>query len=135
MNIYSPTNITAFCNTDDDVITRFTWDGNSWTEQEDIFTNPSSRRLCWAAIPGNYGNESHAEAQVIFTEYGGGPWYDVKAWAWGSNGILNFTAPKYAKFYVTIPGNLSDSDYLVYVYYGNTTVSSASQTVRMEFRE
>ncbi|MFW9889571.1 MAG: hypothetical protein ACFFER_15390, partial [Candidatus Thorarchaeota archaeon] len=52
----------------------------------------------------------------------------VGLFAWGSNGRLDGTVAKYAKFYVKIPGDLDATDQVIYIYYGRSDATSAGQS-------
>ena len=123
--VHDSTNITAFVSDSED-IQRYTWDGASWTWQEEIYD--SSKRVSYTITPVNYVNE----LMVFFTDY------DVvldgahqKMYAWGTSGRLNGTIAKYACFYVEILDDLDLNDSVIYVYYGKSdaTTTGISLTI------
>jgi len=121
--VHDSTNITAFVSDDQD-IQRYTWNGATWTWQEEIYD--SSKMLSQTIVPVNYVDE----LSVFFTDY------DVvldgahqKMYAWGTSGRLNGTVSKYACFYVEIADDLTESDSIIYVYYGKSGATTTSESL------
>lgn len=126
MIVYASDNITAFCTNTDDM-GRFTWDGASWTFEENLRT--TNGLLSWPIVPNPYYFGFHPELQVAFTEY---VWEaDVKkeAFAWGSNGLLTREISKHVRVWVEVTDNLSQNGTAIYFYYGNPAVSSTSTSL------
>jgi len=107
-------------------ISRFTWNGATWTNEEIIYTAPATQPLSFTHVPhGTPGGIGYYNdtLQTIFAERFGGD----SGWAWGSDGIVAVGATDRAKFYVTVPENLTEYDTYVYMYYDNDGVSTTSQ--------
>ncbi|MFX0125657.1 MAG: BNR-4 repeat-containing protein [Candidatus Hodarchaeota archaeon] len=120
--IYDSTNITAFLSEDRDM-SRYTWDGNSWIFQEKIAYGVGNYALTFSTVPAG-GN--HDELQVIFSEYREEQKVHILAYAWGVNGLVQRNISRHAEFWVQIPGNQANNPQIIYLYYGNSVVSSIS---------
>jgi hypothetical protein len=123
--VYDSNNITAFLGTEHKDLARFSWNGDSWKKEETIINWVSGYATCWGIIPINY----HEEFQFYFGEWdaAGKNFNFVNQYAWGSNGFLNGTIGKHARFWVEINGDLSSSNQFIYIYYGNSSAPSISQ--------
>ncbi|MFW9912075.1 MAG: DUF2341 domain-containing protein, partial [Candidatus Thorarchaeota archaeon] len=123
MIVYDSDNITAFI-TDDRDMTRWSWDGEDWTKEETIKQAVDSRDLAMAFVVAPYGTKPQLELQMTFGEFVDS--YDLKGYAWGSQGIVPDNEILGAVFWVRLPGNLSEDSQTIYIYYGNEDASSAS---------
>ena len=121
--VHDNQNITAFLVDNSNDIDRVTWDGSSWTNEEELFD--AAAPISSPIVPINY----HDELQLVCSEYQ----YEAQVWqnvyAWGSGGTVNGTVPKYAKFYVKIPANLTLERYSFYIYYDKAGETSTSQNM------
>jgi len=121
--VYDSTNITAFLSEStgsDKNMTKFTWDGNTWT-RDSVIREGGTRYLCFSVVPINH----HDEIQVVFTEYIPND-QAIKMYAWGTEGFVQWSWPKHALFYVKVPTDLTNLDASIYFYYGNATASTTS---------
>ncbi|MHA2167110.1 MAG: DUF2341 domain-containing protein [Candidatus Hodarchaeales archaeon] len=125
--VHNSHNITAFLGTEKRDLARFSWNGDSWIQEETIIDWVSGYATCWGIIPINY----HEDFQFYFGEWdaAGKNFKFVKQYAWGSNGFLKGTIGKHARFWVELDGDLSSSNQLIYIYYGNSSTSSLSQAL------
>jgi hypothetical protein len=83
--VRSSSDIVAFMTLVKDIY-RYSWNGSSWTLEENIYTSTRGRSLAFASVTCPYNIEPHDEFQITFCE-----WYnadDNRAYAWGSNGII-----------------------------------------------
>ncbi|MFW9965493.1 MAG: BNR-4 repeat-containing protein, partial [Candidatus Sifarchaeia archaeon] len=128
--IYSPSNISAFVTTGSD-ITHWTWDGNEWSFAEYCYKSSDSNGnyLSWATVPvgHKWTGSNDPEIQVVFTEYITGGGKHTKGYAWGVNGIVQRHDIIGGRFWVKGPGNLSEGDQSIYIYYGRASEISLSK--------
>jgi len=84
--VYSSTNITAFLTEGEDM-TRWSWDGDSWSKEETILAAVGSKDLAMGYLVSPYGVQPQDDFQITFCEWYNG--YDLKGWGWGDNGLIN----------------------------------------------
>ena len=128
--IYSSTNISAFVTTGSD-ITHWTWDGSEWTFVEYCYKSSDSggNYLTYATVPvgAKWTGSSDPEIQIVFTEHIPAGGKHTKGYAWGVNGIVQRHEITGARFWVKVPGNLSEGDQQIYIYYGRASAISSSR--------
>ena len=129
--IYSTSNISAFVTTGSD-ITHWTWDGSKWTFLGYCYKSSDSggNYLSWAAVPvgAKWTGSNDPEIQVLFNEYITGGGKHTKAYAWGVNGIVQNHKIIGARFWVKCPGNLSEDNQRIYIYFGRSSEISLSKS-------
>jgi hypothetical protein len=130
--VNSPNNITAYLNQGWS-LGRFSWDGIDWRFEEWIYT--TTELHSFSMVPKNY----HTDLQVTFTEWKwntGNPPPNVRAYAWGSKGLLQGSISKHAKFSVEFPGDVSESNQVIYLYYSperdSPTIDTVSNTTSVQ---
>ncbi len=130
--VHSSTNITAYFGAEDRDLVRYSWNGTMWTLEETIYTwDGVSPGWHQAFIPrGGYDDEF----TLYITEWhiSGSNFNFIKLFAWGSEGFLNGTVGKHARFWVELDGDLSRSNQIIYLYYGNPSVSSLSASLDVD---
>ena len=120
--VYDSSNITAFVSEGDSSISKnmseYSWDGNTWTRVGAIVEG-GSRFPCYSMVPMHH----NTELQVTFGEYIPND-NNIQFWAYGVDGLLQKTWPKHALVYVRVQEDLSEIDATIYLYYGNSYVST-----------
>lgn len=126
--VHDSTNITAYIGAPTRDFAQYSWNGKIWTLEETIFDYVSGKGWHYGLIPrGGYDQEL-----IIYnTEWhiAGSDFDFVKLYAWGSKGFLNGTIGKHARFWVELDGDLSTSNQVIYLYYGNSTATSLSSSL------
>ncbi len=129
--IYSSSNISAFVTTGSD-ITHWTWDGSSWAFVEYCYRSQDSggNYLTYATVPvgAKWTGSNNPEIQIVFTEHIPAGGKHTKGYAWGAEGIVQRHEITGARFWVKCPGNLSEQDQKIYVYYGRASAISSSKS-------
>ncbi len=132
--IYSPSNISAFVTSGRD-ITHWNWDGSEWSFVEYCYKSSDSdgNYLTYATVPvGTKWTGTHdPEIQIVFTEHIPSGGKHTKGYAWGVNGIVQKHEITGARFWVKCPGNLSEENQEIYIYYGRASAISSSKNLEV----
>jgi hypothetical protein len=124
--VHDDDNVTAFVSDNAGDMSRYTWDGSTWTFEEYCYTDEQASDqdfyfLGHSQVPINYNDT----IQVVFNgaAYGG---KHTPLYAWGDSGLVNRSNVIAATFWVKVDGNLSDSDQTIYIYYGDYDIDTYS---------
>lgn len=129
--VYDSTNVTAFIPDSADNLDKWTWDGSSWSKNR-IYT--ASDFTCYNTIPGPWSQEPNKDIQIIFCDpCSWDKGFHAQSYAWGAQGLVQKVSSEYSTFWVRIPGNLSQSDQVIYIYYGKTDAANLSQEFEVSY--